>query len=147
MRISNKQRKTIAIARYFSVASREDIRHRFTPEDLTYYGLTDCTEVDDGYSAEEAFLMLTDRGIRDMKVTDLTKLLRLLVGHNRAALQVKAWSEGFREGILYMIDFEDEPEEIKELAKKAFEASKSSRYEYVQPLGINQAGLDFIKTL
>lgn len=128
MKISKKQQKTLEIAHYFSR------KVKATSQNLGYYGLSECKQSPKGISAEEAFLATTDRGLKKLIVKNLSKYLSLLIGHNNAAIHMKMWSEGFRERTLLMNDFDDEPQVIKELAKKALEASRSSRYDYVQPL-------------
>lgn len=130
MKISHKQQNTIKIAEWFVPSSTTNSK-----SNNVAYGTSNVVESSDSISPEEAFLLKTDKGILVPKVTDKLKFIQLLVGHNRAAMQVKAWSEGFREGTLYLKDFEDEPTYIQDLALKAYSASFSERYDYVEQLG------------
>lgn len=139
MRLSKKQQKTLDIARYFAIPLEP------TPNNLSYYDARSVVENPQGIEPERAFLARTERGERQMRVNGVGEYLSLLVGHNRAAMQVKAWSEGFREGTLFLSDFDEEPEYIDDLVKRAYEGGKSNRYNDVNKLGFTEYTLQLIK--
>lgn len=141
-RLSEGQKRTLSIATYFSPLDMSLAQGGLT--DDTYLGTMNVMEDINGMSPERAFLASTERGAKDLKVTNKKKYMLLLKGHNRAAMQVKAWSEGFREGTLFKSDFDEEPEYIKELAMMAYEAGKSNRYDHVTRLGFTEYTLELL---
>ena len=59
-----------------------------------------------GDPPEIAYLKLTNQGIKDGKVKNLSKLEKLLNAKKNRDLHKKLWTEGLREGLLWVEDFE-----------------------------------------
>lgn len=104
--MNKKQKKIIKLLEYFS----QGVVFKKAP-------------ITDGISAEEAFFLFTDQGITD-KIADRNRFNRLMYGHKMLSLHEKMWREDFANGLLSLKDFENEPEEVKELAEKIYRRSE-----------------------
>lgn len=142
-----RQEKTIKRVEYFIP---DNIKHlgSVAKADLIYYRLAGIQESVDGIDSKQAFLDYSNKGIKPSSITSLREFLNLLIGLSRMTLQMELWAEGFREGTLLLLDFENEPTYIQELAEKAEKNSKGDRYDYIKNLSWNGIVLgDYIKNI
>lgn len=66
----------------------------------------DYVESKDGVTPERAYLDITSRGKNEGKVNDLKALHELILCKKRRDFQKKQWTDGLREGIVIMKDFD-----------------------------------------
>lgn len=110
--MTNKQKKALRIVEWF-IPSKIDWAK--ATDSYHMVGLDSVSESANGVTPEEAFFLRSERGKLPDTVTNKARLAALLWGQRRMALQVAQWKEGRSEMIIFPSDFDEEPEEIKEL--------------------------------
>lgn len=119
--MTTKQKKTLEIIEYFIP---DHVKWGHPTTKVTAYsaiGVFGLIQSRLGVSAEEAFFMRSERGKFPKKVKSLPRLVALLWGQRRMALHIQMWKDMNREGLLFIQDFDDEPEYIKKiLVEKVF---------------------------
>jgi hypothetical protein len=105
----------------------------FTPEKSSYevvmrrgtFRLSKAKQKKSGIEPLEAFFLKSERGIDVESCTNIVELERLLRAQRYMAMMVKMWNEGVRDGNIGPIDFDDEPDYIKEFfVEKSFKPNK-----------------------
>ena len=70
--------------------------------------------------AIEEYFNYTDRGIKTEKWRTNQDLYRLLFNHRTLPIIVEMWKDDFKKGLLFLSDFENDRQELKELAVKIY---------------------------
>jgi hypothetical protein len=87
---------------------------------LNLIGLLGIEESIEGSTAEEAFFLKSERGIKVERCKDLSRLAQLMWGQRWMAAHIKMWKEGILEGSSLPQDFDTEPDYIRELFMKCW---------------------------
>ena len=114
--MTNKQIKALKTIEYF-IPDHIDWTSSKIKLSFSYLGLTDIRESKEGVPANQAFFMKTERGKLPSKVDNIARLASLLCGQRYMAMQIKEWKQSLRYYVplIYIDDFQKEPEYIKEL--------------------------------
>lgn len=107
-----KQQKAIKLAEYFSKDGYGSLINIPLREDST------------GKTPEEAFLMKSETGKLPDKVTDKKRLEVLLKGYNWMAVKATDYTRDFRNGIIELEEYKDEPDFVFEFIKKRYDSVK-----------------------
>lgn len=116
VKLTQKQQKALRLVEYFIPSNVKDWSSPVTKMNAyPQVGLHEVTESPNGVSAEAAFFQKTERGNLPVLVNDIPRLCSLLWGQRWMATNIQMWKESAEQGLIFPDDFNDEPEEVREL--------------------------------